>query len=90
MVEAKCHGASEMGGVVGGEPDPFDRPTLAIGQILLAQAGKEFDDVARRLAVGKIIDVGPVPRWIGRDIVLQWNGDVDQLAWHGSLRGCGA
>src|ERR1700738_2946039 len=49
---SKMPGSIEMGGVVSGQPDPFDRPGLAIGQILFAQAGKKLDDIADGLPVG--------------------------------------
>ena len=75
-------GSVEMGRVMGGEPDPFDRPSFAVGQVLLAQAGKELDDICRGLPVSEIVDLGPIAWGIGRDVILQRNGDVDQFACH--------
>ena len=75
-------GRVEVGGAVGGELDPLDRPAFAVGQILLGEAGKELDHVGGGLPVGEIVDLRPVARRIGGDVVLQRNRDVDQLARH--------
>jgi hypothetical protein len=86
---AAVHGGGEMpwcvevSGVVGGEPDPFDRPAFAVRQILLTQAGKELDGVGGRLAVVVIIDAWFIARRIRSDAVLQRNRKVDQLSGHG-------
>ena len=85
---AAIHGGGEMPrcvevcGVVGREPDPLDRPALAIWQILVPQAGKELDHVRRRLPVGEIVDLRAVARGIGGDVVFQRHGNVDELACH--------
>ena len=75
-------GRVEMGGAVGRQSDPFDRPAFAVGQVLLGEAGKELDHIGGRLPVREIVDLGPIARRIGGDVVLQRNRNVDQLAWH--------
>jgi hypothetical protein len=80
-------GCVEVGGIVGRERDPLDRPAFAIRQILLTQAGKELDDVGRGLAVGGIVDLRPVSRRVGGDVVFQRHGNVDQCARHVSTPG---
>jgi hypothetical protein len=85
---AAVHGGGEMpgrievGGAVGGELDPLDRPTFAVWQVVLGKAGKELDHVGRRLPMCEIVDLGPMAGRIGGDVVLQRHRDVDQLTRH--------
>ena len=44
-------GRVEMGAVMGHERDLLDRPALAVGQVLDAQAGEEAQHFRRRVAV---------------------------------------
>src|SRR4051812_23428132 len=71
-----------MGRAVRRQLDPLDRPAFGIGQVLLGEAGEEFDNIRCGLPVGEIVDLGPIARRIGGNIVLQRNRDVDQLAQH--------
>src|SRR5262249_31480825 len=86
---AAVHGRGEMpgrvevGGVVGGQPDPFDRPAFAIGQLVLAQPGEELGEVGGGLAVGEVVDFRTEPRRVGGDVVFQRHRYIDQLARHG-------
>ena len=78
----------EMRAVMRGELDPFDRPAFAVGQLLVLQAREELADLGRGLLVVEVADARPVARRIGGDVVLQRNGDVDQLARHGCHLSC--
>src|SRR4029078_6391253 len=75
-------GGGEVGGVVGRERDPLDGPAFAIRQILLAQTGKELDDIGRGLAVREIVDLRSIAPRVGPDVVFQRRGNVDQSARH--------
>jgi len=72
----------EMSGVVGREPDPFDRPAFAIGQVFLGEAGKEFHHVGGGLAMGVILDRRAIAGRVSRDVILQRHRNVDQSARH--------
>ena len=72
----------EMRTVMRHQADPFDRPALAVGQILLAQTGEELRNIPGRVAVFQVIDARAVTRRVGDDIVLDRDRQVDDTARH--------
>src|SRR5437762_7450706 len=85
----KVPGRIEMGAVMGRERYLFDRPTLAIGQILGLQSFEELQHARQTLLVVDILDRGMIARRIGRYIVLQRHGNIDQSSGHERfLKGC--
>src|SRR5262249_49742500 len=78
----KMPGRIEMRAVVGREIDLLDRPPLAVRQVLRLQAGKERQHARQALLVIDVLDGRMVARRVGRHIVLQRHGDVDQLSRH--------
>jgi hypothetical protein len=80
-------GRIEMRAVVRHQPDPLDGPTLAIRQILFAQAGKEFDDIGRGVAMRQVLDARPIARRIGDDVILERHRDIDQASRHDGVSG---
>jgi hypothetical protein len=79
-------GRVEMRAVMSHEPDPFDGPALAIGQILLLEAGKEARDVGGGVLVRQILDARAIARRVRRDLVLERHRNVDQAPCHIPLR----
>jgi hypothetical protein len=58
-------GRVEMRAVMGRQVDVLDRPALAVGQILFLEAGEEAGDLAGRVRVLVILDLGPERHGIG-------------------------
>ena len=76
-------GRIQMRAVVGGELHLLHRPALPVRQILRLQPVKELQHTRQALLMIDILD-GRVPAGrIGRHVVLQGNGDIDQFARHG-------
>ena len=76
-------GRIEMRAVMGGELHLLDRPALPVRQILGLQSIEELQHARQALLVIDVLDGRMAARRIGGHIVLQGNGDVDQLARHG-------
>src|ERR1700748_526825 len=76
-------GRVQMCAVMSREIYLFDGPALAVWQILRLQSFKELQHARQALLVIDVLDGRMVAGWIGRHVVLQWNGDVDQLSRHG-------
>src|SRR5205823_519776 len=76
-------GRIEMRAVVGRELHLFDRPALPVREILGLQTLEELQHARQALLVIDVLDGRVSARWIGRHVVLQGYGDVDQLARHG-------
>ncbi|MHC2891930.1 hypothetical protein ACVIU4_003084 [Bradyrhizobium barranii subsp. barranii] len=72
-----------MRAVVGGQRDLLDRPTLAIRQILRLEAVEELQHAGQALLVIDILDRRVIARRIGRHVVSEWHGNIDQLPRHG-------
>src|SRR5258705_9194851 len=77
----------EMGAVVGGEIYLLDRPALSVRKILGLQPLEELQHARQTLLVIDVLDRGMPARRIGRHIILQWHGNVDQLSRHGASSG---
>src|SRR5580658_10375653 len=73
---------------MGRELDHLDGPALAIRKILRLQSVEELQHAREALLVIDILDGGVSSRRIGRHIVLQRYGNVDQLARHGFPHEC--
>jgi hypothetical protein len=77
---AAIHGRSEMpgrvemGAAMSGQPDPLDCPALAVGKVLLAQAGEEFAHVGRGLLVVAVFDAGAITGRVSGHVVFERNG----------------
>jgi hypothetical protein len=67
-------GRIHMRAIVRAQRQAFDRPSFAVGQIGLGQAGKERRDLLPRIFVGHIVDLRAHHRRVGNDIV----GDRDR------------
>src|ERR1700722_454703 len=78
----KVPGRVEMGTVMGGELDLFDGPALSVRQIFRLQSIEELQHARQSLLVIDVLDGRMVARRIGRNVVLQWHGNVDQLSRH--------
>ena len=76
-------GRIEMRAVVGGELHLLHRPALAVGQIFRLQPVEELQHSRQALLVIDVLDRRMPARRIGRHVVLQGNGDIDQFARHG-------
>src|SRR5712671_1337906 len=72
----------EMGTVVGRELDLLDRPALPVRQILGLQSLEELQHARQPLLVTDILDRGMSSRRIGRYVVLQRHGNIDQSSGH--------
>jgi hypothetical protein len=59
------------------------RPTLPVRQLFSLQSFEELQHARQALLVIDILDGRMIARRIGRHVVLQGDGDVDQLARHG-------
>src|SRR5213592_3415192 len=81
-------GRVEMRAVVGGERYLLDRPALPIRQVFRLQPVEELQHARQALLVIDVLDGRVAARRIGRHVVLQGNGDVDQLARHGGSSLC--
>src|SRR5437764_15482160 len=75
----------EMRAVMAHQADPLDRPALSRGQILFGEPGKELHDLLRGVAMRQILDLWPVARRGGGDIVLDRHRQIDQPARHAVL-----
>ncbi len=73
----------EMRPVVGRKGDPLDRPPLPVRQVLLLEAREKWQDLRQALLMIDVLDLRPEARRVGRDVVLQRGGDVDEAAGHG-------
>jgi hypothetical protein len=76
-----------MGAVVGGERQPLDRPGLAVGQVAGCEAGKERQELAYRLVMVEVGNLGLEAGRIGVDAALKRDRDVDQAARQGQALG---
>ena len=76
-------GRIEMRAVVGGELHLLDRPALPVRQIFRLQPVEELQHPRQALLVIDVLDGRMPARRIGRHVVLQGNGDIDQFARHG-------
>jgi hypothetical protein len=76
-------GRVEMRAVVGRELHLLDRPALPVRQVLRLQPLEELQHARQALLVIDVLDGRMPARRIGRHVVLQGNGDVDQFARHG-------
>jgi len=81
----KVPGRVEMRAVMGGERDLLDRPALTIAQILFLQSLEELQHARQSLLVVDVLDGRMVAGRIGRHVILQWHGNVDQLSRHCAL-----
>ena len=79
----KVPGRVEMGAVVGRELHLLDRPALAVRQILGLQPLEELQHARQALLVIDILDGRMSARRIGRHVVLQRHGNIDQSSRHG-------
>src|SRR5882724_6193947 len=75
-------GRVEMRAVVGGELYLFHRPALTVGQIRSLQPVEELQHARQALLVVDILNGRMIARRVGRNVVLQWHGNVDQLSRH--------
>ena len=66
---------------MGHQPHPFQGPALAVRQVGGRQAGKEGAHVGRAFAVADSIHPGAVAGRVGRHVVLDGAGQVDEF-WH--------
>src|SRR5216684_8898922 len=77
-------GRVEMGAVMGRQLDRLHRPALAVRQIFSLEACKETQHPRQALLVIAVLNDGMDARRIGRHVVLQRHGNVDQLSRHGA------
>src|SRR4051812_29130589 len=75
-------GRVQMGAIVGGELHLLDRPALPIRQVLWLQSLEKLQHARQPLLVIDVLDGGMPARRIGRDIVLQGHGNIDQSSGH--------
>src|SRR4051812_5628104 len=75
-------GRIEMRAVMGGERDLLHRPALAVRQILRLQPFEELQHARQSLLMVDVLDGRVIAGRIGRHVVLQWHGNVDQLSRH--------
>src|SRR6266446_8393376 len=75
----------EMGAVVGGKIYLLDRPALSVRKILGLQPLEELQHARQALLVIDVLDRGMPARRIGRHVILQRHGNVDQLSRHGAF-----
>src|ERR1700716_1085693 len=80
----KVPGRIEMGTIVGGELHLLDCPALPIRQTLGLQSIEELQHAWQALLVIDVLDRGMSARRIGRHVVLQRYGNIDQLSCHGA------
>src|ERR1700704_453228 len=78
----KVPGRIEMGTIVGGELHLLDCPALPIRQILGLQPLEELQHARHALLVIDVLDGGMSARRIGRHVVLQRHGNIDQSSGH--------
>src|SRR6202048_530435 len=78
----KMPGRIEVGAVMGGELHLLDRPALSVRQVLGLQPVEELQHARQALLVIDVLDGGMPTRWIGRYVVLQRHGNVDQSSGH--------
>src|ERR1700685_4192600 len=78
-------GRIEMRAVVSGERDLLHRPALAVRQVLRLQAFEELQHARQSLLMVDVLDGRMIAGRIGRHVVLQWHGNVDQLSRHCAL-----
>src|SRR5205085_1410738 len=58
-------------------------PAFPIGQIALLQAREERLDLPVRVLVGEVLDLRLEGRRVREHVVLEVDGQVDELPWHG-------
>ncbi len=71
-----------MGTIVGGELHLLDCPALPVRQILGLQSLEELQHARQALLVIDVLDRGMSSRRIGRYVVLQRHGNIDQSSGH--------
>jgi hypothetical protein len=81
-------GRVEMRAVMGGELHLFHRPALTVGQIFSLQPVKELQHARQALLVVDILNGRTIARRVGRNVVLQWHGNVDQFSRHCAVSRC--
>lgn len=72
-----------MRAVVGGQRNLFDGPALAIRQILRLEPVEKLQHARQALLMIDILDCRVIARRIGRHVVSERHGDIDELPWHG-------
>src|SRR5260221_5172173 len=77
-------GRIEMGAVMGRQLDRLHRPALAVRQIFSLEAFKETQHPRQALLVIVVLYDGMDAWRIGRHVVLQRHGNVDQFSRHGA------
>jgi hypothetical protein len=75
-------GRIEMGAVMGRELHRLHCPALCVRQIFGFQAFKKPQHARQALLVIVVFDDRIDARRIGRDVVLQWDRNVDQFSRH--------
>ena len=83
----EMHRRIEMGSIVRRQAHPLDSPALAIGQVLLLQAGEKRGDLLVGVFVGEVLDLGHHRRRIAQHVVLEVDRQIDELAGHAALLG---
>jgi hypothetical protein len=77
-------GRIEMGAVMGRELHRLHRPALSVRQIFGPEAFKESEHARQALLVIVVLNDRVDPRRIGRNVILQRHGNIDQLSCHGA------
>ncbi len=80
-------GGVEMGAVVGGQVQAFDRPALPVGQVPRGGAGEEGEQVGGGVGVGVVFDLGKQAGRVGGDAGPQRYREVDESAHGEPCRG---
>src|ERR1700744_686591 len=78
-------GRIKMRAVMGGERDLLHRPALAVRQVFRLQPLEELQHARQALLVVDILDGRMIAGRIGRHVILQWHGNVDQRSRHCAL-----
>ena len=72
----------QMRSVVGRQLHLLHRPALPVRQVLGFQAFEELQHARQALLVIDVLDRRMAPRRIGRYVILQRHGDIDQSSGH--------
>src|ERR1700730_16206544 len=81
-------GRIEMRAVMGRKRDLLHRPALAVRQVLRLQTFEELQHARQPLLVVDILNGRMIAGRIGRHVVLQWHGNIDQLSRHCACSVC--
>ena len=71
--------------VVGRQLHHLHRPALAVGQVLLLQAGEERLDLREGVLVREVLDLRREGRRVAQHVVFEVDRQVDESAGHGAL-----